>query len=324
MTEQKNSRTKGMICIIISAFCFALMSTFVRLAGDLPSPQKAFFRNLVALVFALIMLKKQHIPLRCHDRKNLPALFIRSLVGAIGILGNFYAVDHLVLSDASMLNKMSPFFAVLFSFLFLREKLTVFQGMTVLTAFIGSLFVIKPSFSGLASLPAFVGLGGGICAGAAYTAVRYAGSHGEKGPFIVAFFSGFSTLFFLPMFLISYQPMSAMQLVFLLCAGLAAAGGQFAITAAYTYAPAREISVYDYTQLIFATVLGFTLFGDRPDIYSVIGYIIIVSTAFASFNYNRASLKTYYLAVSHFKKHVNTLPDFKNQGFLEVSNKKRS
>ncbi len=271
----------------MSAFCFAWMSTFVRLAGDLPSTQKAFFRNLVALIFAVIMLKKQNIPFRCYDKKNLPALFIRSLIGALGILGNFYAVDHLVLSDASMLNKMSPFFAVLFSFLFLSEKLTVFQGMTVLVAFIGSLFVIKPSFSGMSSLPAFVGLAGGICAGAAYTAVRYAGNHGEKGPFIVAFFSDFSTLFFLPMFIISYHPMTAGQLLCLLGAGLAAAGGQFSITAAYTHAPAREISVYDYTQLIFTTAIGFFMFGDKPDMLSIIGYIIIISTAVASFKYNQ-------------------------------------
>lgn len=289
MTEpQKESkRIYGIICIIISAFCFAWMSTFVRMAGELPSTQKAFFRNLVALFFALIMLKKEHIPFRCHDRKNLPALFIRSSLGALGILGNFYAVDHLVLSDASMLNKMSPFFAVLFSFIFLKERLTLFQGMTVLTAFIGSLFVIKPSFSNLSSLPAFAGLFGGIMAGAAYTAVRYAGSHGEKGAFIVAFFSGFSTLFFAPFLIFDYHPMSLKQLLILLGAGLAAAGGQFSITAAYTYAPAKEISVYDYTQLIFTTAIGFLLFSDKPDLFSWIGYIIIVSTAFASFQYNR-------------------------------------
>ena len=280
-------RTKGIICIILSAFCFAWMSTFVRLAGDLPSTQKAFFRNLVALFFAVAALKKQHIPFRPHDKHNLPALLIRSSIGAFGILCNFYAVDRLVLSDASMLNKMSPFFVVLFSFLFLKERLTPFQGMMVLTAFIGSLFVIKPSFSGLSSFPAFAGLVGGISAGAAYTAVRYCGNHGEKGPFIVAFFSGFSTLFFLPFLLFDFHPMTPLQVLILLGAGLAAAGGQFSITAAYTYASAKEISVYDYTQLIFTTAIGFILFRDKPDVYSFIGYIIIVSTAVASFEYNR-------------------------------------
>ena len=81
--------------------------------------------------------------------------------------------------------------------------------------------------------------------------------------------------------------MTLNQLLCLLGAGLAAAGGQFSITAAYTYAPAKEISVYDYTQLIFTTIIGFVLFSDKPDIFSIIGYIIIVSTAFASFKYNQ-------------------------------------
>ena len=81
--------------------------------------------------------------------------------------------------------------------------------------------------------------------------------------------------------------MTLNQLLCLLGAGLAAAGGQFSITAAYTYAPAKEISVYDYTQLIFTTIIGFVLFSDKPDFFSIIGYIIIVSTAFASFKYNQ-------------------------------------
>lgn len=285
--SENKKRIYGIICIIVSALCFAWMSTFVRLAGDLPSGQKAFFRNLVALVFALIMIKRQGIAFKPHSRRNIPALMIRSGLGALGVLLNFYAVDRLVLSDASMLNKMSPFFAVLFSFMFLKERLTLFQGFTVAAAFIGSLFVIKPSFTDFSSLPAIAGFVGGMCAGAAYTAVRYLGNHGEKGPFIVAFFSGFSTLIFAPFLIFDYHPMSAAQLMCLLGAGLAAAGGQFSITAAYTYSPAREISVYDYTQLIFTTAIGFLLFSDVPDIFSVIGYVIIVSTAVASFEYNK-------------------------------------
>ena len=55
-----SDRQKGMICIILSAFCFAWMNAFVRLSGDLPFIQKSFFRNLVALLFALAMLLREH------------------------------------------------------------------------------------------------------------------------------------------------------------------------------------------------------------------------------------------------------------------------
>ena len=282
-----SNNTRGILCLIASAFCFALMSTFIRLSGDLPTTQKAFFRNLVALIFALIMLRKEKIPLRPHDKKNIPALLARSICGTIGILENFYAVDHLVLSDASMLNKMSPFFAVLFSFIILKERLTLFQAFTIAAAFLGSLFVIKPTAGIFSSVPALAGFVGGIGAGAAYAALRYAGSHGEKGPFIVAFFSGFSTLFFLPFFIFDFHPMTLTQLVLLLCAGLSAAGGQMTITAAYTYAPAKEISVYDYTQLIFTMLIGYFVFGDVPDKWSFVGYFIIIAAAFAAFEHNR-------------------------------------
>lgn len=281
----KNKKYLGIVYIITSAFCFAFMNAFVRLAGDLPSTQKSFFRNFVALIFASIILIKNKIPFKVQHKSNIPALLVRAGLGTVGILCNFYAIGHLVLADASMLNKMSPFFVIIFSFIFLKECLTFFQGAAVFTAFIGSLFIIKPSFN-MEMFPAFLGLVGGMCAGAAYTAVRYLGNHGEKNPFIVAFFSAFSCLTTLPFLIFDYHPMTGYQLLSLMGAGLAAAGGQFSITAAYTKAPAKEISVYDYSQIIFATILGFFLFGDVPDIYSVIGYVIIIAMAVLMFFYN--------------------------------------
>ena len=73
----------------------------------------------------------------------------------------------------------------------------------------------------------------------------------------------------------------------LLLAGLAAAGGQFSITAAYTHAPAREISIYDYSQILFATLLGFLFFGEIPDGYSFLGYGLILIASVLMFLYNK-------------------------------------
>ena len=285
-----NQKYKGIIYILLAAFCFALMNVFVRLSGDLPSIQKSFFRNLVALVFAAIILKKNRIGFSCK-KENLMLLIVRSVCGTIGILCNFYAIDHLLLADASMLNKMSPFFAIVFSYIFLKEKVNFVQIFSLIGAFIGCLFIIKPSFEGMEMMPALIGLMGGMGAGAAYTAVRRLGQRGEKGPFIVFFFSTFSCLVTLPYLLINYTPMTGMQIVVLLLAGLSAAGGQFAITAAYCYAPAKEISVYDYSQVIFAAVMGFLLFGQVPDYLSVIGYILICGMAVYMFLYNTGKLE---------------------------------
>ena len=280
------SKYKGIIYIICSAFCFALMNMFVRMAGDLPSIQKSFFRNLVAFFVAVYILKREGISFTFHksSQKNL---ILRSLFGTLGILFNFYAVDHLVLSDASMLNKMSPFFVVVFSYFLLKERITVPQTLIVAGAFLGSLLVIKPTFSNMALMPSLTGFLGGLCAGAAYTFVRKLSMQGEKGPLIVCFFSGFSCLVTLPFLIFDFHRMDWQQILMLLLTGVAATGGQFGITAAYSHAPAREISVYDYSQIIFAAVLGFVVFGQIPDLLSWLGYIVICSMAVLMFLYNR-------------------------------------
>lgn len=276
----------GIVYIIFSAFCFSVMNMCVQLAGDVPFIQKTFFRNFVAVICAVFVMVKQGISWKPQHNGNILFLIIRSLCGTIGIFGNFYALGHLLLADASMLNKMSPFFAVVFSFIFLKEKMTIFQIAAVVVSFVGSLFIIKPTFENVALFPALAGLIGGMGAGAAYTTVRVLGKRGEKGPYIVFFFSAFSCLVVLPYLLFNFSPMTLFQFLVLIGAGIAAAGGQFSITAAYCYAPAREISIFDYTQIIFASILGFVLFGQIPDIWSAIGYVVICSAAVAMFFYN--------------------------------------
>ncbi|MBQ6686759.1 MAG: DMT family transporter [Firmicutes bacterium] len=285
-----NQKTKGVMCILCSAFCFSMMNVFVRLSGDIPSIQKSFFRNLVAALFALFILLRNNESFR-WKAGNLKYLLLRSVTGTIGILGNFYAVDHLVLADATMLNKMSPFFGVIFSAIFLKEKCKPTQALAVIGAFIGSLFIIKPSFANADLLASLIGFMGGVGAGAAYTTVRYLGLRGERGPLIVFFFSTFSCLVVSPVLIFDYHPMATSQLLMLLMAGLCAAGGQFSVTAAYKFAPARELSVYDYSQILFAAVTGYFVFNQIPDGYSFIGYAIIIGMAIMMFLYNNRQHK---------------------------------
>ena len=128
-----------------------------------------------------------------------------------------------------------------------------------------------------------MGLFGGFCAGTAYTFVRKAGQGGVKGPVIILSFSIFSCVTVLPFMLAQYESMGVRQLAFLLLSGCAAALGQLGITMAYTYAPAKEISVYDYIQVVFAALFGFLLFQELPDLLSVLGYILIIGTAIYRF-----------------------------------------
>lgn len=280
-----SSKTKGVIFIVLSALSFTGMNAFVRLAGDLPTMQKVFFRNFIAMIFALAAMLRAKESFK-PQKGSMKYLIIRSAAGLAGIFGNFYALDKIDLSDASMLNKMSPFFALVFSAVFLKEKVKPVQAAAITGAFIGALFIIKPSFSNTDLIASLVGFAGGMAAGGAYTCVRWLGLKGENSRLIVLFFSVFSCVLTLPYLIFDYHYMTAFQWFSLLMAGLFAAGGQFAITAAYTNAPSREISVYDYSQIIFAAIVGFFVFGDVPDLWSFLGYIIIVSMAVWMFVYN--------------------------------------
>ena len=275
-------KNKGIYFIILSAFFFAVMNMFVKMAGYLPSLQKSFFRNLIAAIFALMIIIKNKESIS-YQRKDLPLLIVRSTCGTIGILCNFYAVDHLLLSDASMLGKLAPFFVIFFSSIFLHEKANLIQKIAIVIAFMGSLFIIKPTLDIASSSDALIGVLGAMGAGAAYTCVRQLGKNGVSGPKIVFFFSCFSCLVVLPVIILNFAPMTINQLVLLLCAGLSAAGGQFAVTAAYTRAPGKDISVFDYSQVVFAAMLGFIFLNQVPDLYSFIGYFIICGVAIISY-----------------------------------------
>lgn len=280
-----SSKTKGVIFIILSALSFTGMNTFVRLAGDLPTMQKVFFRNFVAMIFAFAAMVKAGDSFK-PKKGSVKYLLIRSAAGLAGIFGNFYALDKIELSNASMLNKMSPFFALVFSAIFIKEKVKPKQAVAIAVAFIGALFIIKPTFGNADLLASLAGFAGGMAAGGAYTCVRWLGIKGENGRLIVLFFSVFSCVLTVPYLIFDYHYMTAFQWFALLMAGVFAAGGQFAITAAYTHAPSREISVYDYSQIIFAAVVGFFVFGDIPDVWSFVGYFIIIAMAVWMFVYN--------------------------------------
>lgn len=268
---------KAIICVILSAFFFALMSFMIRMVGDLPTYQKAFFRNAIALLFILPSFFKQKCSFNI-GKQNLRDLFIRSAFGTMGVLCNYYAIDHMSLSDSNMLNKLSPFFSVLMAILILKEKPTRSDWLAIVIAFSGALLIIKPSMN-MHFAYAMIGVFGGFCAGSAYVFVRKLSKSGVKNPVIILGFCLFSCTFMLPFTILCGSPMSAYQLLFLFLAGLSAAGGQIFVTKAYSLSEVRKVSVFGYTQVIFAALLGIIFLGQTPDILSFIGYIVIIGSA---------------------------------------------
>ncbi|WP_314549289.1 DMT family transporter [uncultured Gemella sp.] len=276
--DKKNNILKGIFCIIIAGFGFSLMALFIKLSGNLPAMQKGFFRNIIAVAISSIPLIKHWKAIKFPQSKmSWGVLISRSVFGTIGLVFNFYAISHISLADSTIIQKLSPFVIIILSYIFFKEKMTRFQLTAIIIAFIGVGFIIKPTGNGLISLGAFAALLGAFCSGVAYTCVRYLGTHNVSGEFIIFFFSSLSTLLLLPYLIFDYREMSIYQLSMLILAGASATIGQYGVTFAYRYAAAKNISVFDYSQVLFSGILGFIFFSELPDLQSLIGYIIVIS-----------------------------------------------
>ena len=276
--DKKNNILMGIFCIIVAGFGFSLMALFIKLAGNLPSMQKGFFRNIIAVGISSIPLIKHWKSINFPKGKLLWSVLIsRSVFGTIGLVFNFYAITHISLADSTIIQKLSPFVILILSYIFFKEKMTKFQMFAIVIAFIGVGFIIKPSGNGFISMGALAALLGAFCSGIAYTCVRYLGTHNVSGEFIIFFFSTLSTLLLLPYLIFDYKVMTMYQLSMLILAGASATIGQYGVTFAYKYAAAKNISVFDYSQVLFSGIFGFIFFNEFPDLQSLIGYIIVIS-----------------------------------------------
>ena len=278
---------KGAVCIVLSAFGFALMAFFVRLCDDFGGAvscfQKSFFRNVIALIIALVVF--------CRTRRDaggrpllppgtLLPLVLRAVFGTVGIFANFYALSRIPIGEAMTLNKTAPFFTVLFAWLLLGERVTRRQLFALAVAFAGAMLVMKPGLRGGENFATACALVGGLCAGLAYVCVHLLGRRRTDGALIVLFFSAFSCLASLPFVVFDFRPMTFTQVLILLGAGAGAAVGQFGVTAAYRFAEPRSVAVYDYTNVIFTALFGFLFFAQVPDVFSVVGFAVILFAAF--------------------------------------------
>lgn len=276
------NKKKAILFMLVSAAGFAVMQSLIKLSGNLPVYEKVFFRNLIALFIAYFACKKQKSRL-FGTTKTWKFLLSRSLLGGTGMVLYFYAISHLTLADSSILNKLSPFFVTIFAIIFLQEKMAKIQIFALVIIFFAAILVIKPRFN-LSVFPALAGFASAIFAGAAYTIVRFLGDK-ERPETIVFFFSFVTTLLMIIPMLNRFIPPNTDQLIYLSTAGFFAAIGQFGLTYAYRLAPANEVAIYNYTNIIFAAVIGYFIWGEIPDYLSIIGGILIIVTSVVLYFY---------------------------------------
>ena len=279
-----SNKTKAVFSMLISALGFTLMSVTVKYLKDIPLFEKVFFRNLVSLVIAFYLIKKSAVPIFGQKKSQL-ALFARAGFGLAGVILNFYAITHLTLADSTMLGKLSPIFVTIMACLFLKEKIDKEQIIGIFITFGGALLVIKPEFS-LSIIPSLAGLLSAASAGIAYTLLRYLKDK-ESPDTIVFYFSVVSVVGTLPFVLNNYIMPNSTQLMLLLATGLFASIWQFGITYAYKYSKATEVSIYNYSAIVFGIILGFIFFHEIPDMLSLLGGAIIIGVAYYTFRHNQ-------------------------------------
>ncbi len=271
-----NEKKYAVMMMLISSSAFALMGLFVKLTPGIMATQKAIFRTATVMIISYIILRKKYK--KIPKVKNLKWLVFRSAFGSVGIVLNYYALEHLLLSDASIIFRLSTILVLVFSFVFLRESLSKKHVIPIITGFLGLLFVIRPSFNS-SMIDYLIALLGVISASFAYMSLRILGKT-EDTNMVVFFFSAFSSLVLIPFLIYDFKPLSIKEVVFLTLAGVFATIGQYGITLAYKYAPAKEVSIYNYIGVVFSGILEFIIFSTAPDIISIFGYIIIFASSY--------------------------------------------
>lgn len=272
------NENKGVLYILLSAFFFSLMAVAVKSVGHLPLAQKMFFRNFLGLIAISVSLFRS-------DSLSLPInkklTFARSFFGLLGVALYYTALSQMRLSDAVIINKMSPFFVVILSVFFLKEQITRQQVFALFTAALGAMLVIRPAFD-VRVIPYLIALGSAFFAGAAYTTIRKL-SETDNSRLIVFYFTLFSSVVTFPLMLNHFIAPTPVELFWLMMIGLTALAAQLFMTTAYSYAPASRLSIYTYVNILFSTLFGFLLWSEVPDALTLVGTALIVGGAYLNY-----------------------------------------
>ena len=268
-------KNKSVILMLFSAFTFSSMQIIVKLLPQIPLMEKVFFRNFISLLIAYFIIKKNRLSF-FGAKENRKYLFYRYLFGFTGLILFFYATTQMLAADAAILNKLSPVFVIILAHYFHKEKINKTKLIVSAVSVIGALLVIKPKFDS-SVIPAAAGFISAILSGAAYLFIGM--TEKESVYTTVFYFSFFSSLSCVPFFFFDFVTPEINELILLALLGIFAALGQIALTFAYTVCPASDISIYDYSNIIFSSMLGFLFLKEIPDLLSVAGGVLILSAS---------------------------------------------
>lgn len=271
--------------MLLSALLFSAMQVIIHLTGErVPLMEQVFFRNIVSLVMCYVLIRRHGLSM-FGERKYQPLLFMRSIFGMLGLVSLFYAASRAAQADVTILSKLSPFLITLFAFLFLKEKISKIQVPALIIAFGGAFLVANPSFhSNL--FPLFLAFLCAIFSSVSYTLLAYFKDKVDAIT-VIMHFSTFCAVVSLPFFIIDMTLPSPKDFLLLLLMGTFGGFGQVALTYAYRMAPASEVSIFNYSGILFSMLLGYMILGETIPLSSLMGGALVVLASLLTYRYSR-------------------------------------
>ena len=281
----KNRYLLGVFFIILSAIGFSTLQMLVKLLPDVSLASKLFFRNIIITMITGFVIKVRGLKFDV-EKEDRKLLSLRIVTGTISLAFSFYTLKFITLADSTILQKLSSVIMLVISHYFFDEKFTKYHLMGLITAFFGVVFIIKPVSSSI-NIGYILAIFSAILTAISYSSIRAIGRRGNLDPMLIVFyFSLISCMVFLPFMLMSIPSITSRHLYLLIAIGIFGSIGQYGITFAYKFASSKEVGVFEYSQVIFSSLLGIIFLNEIPDIYSVIGYLLIVLAGVGIYLYN--------------------------------------
>jgi drug/metabolite transporter (DMT)-like permease len=282
--------------MLLSGLLFASMGVCVKLASPhFGALELVFYRGLIGVLFVLALARRQGVPLATrHPRMHA----WRSTVGVASLAAWFYAIAHLPLATAVTLNYMSSIWMAVFLIAGAlaawrpspeapRPPLQVPMLLSVAAGFAGVLMLLRPTIDPAQAFAGLVGLLSGMAAALAYMQVQALSRMGEPEVRTVFYFGlGSAVVGAAGMAFTGASPWTWPHALWLLPMGLLAAGGQLCLTMAYarTATPRDTLTLasLQYCGIIYASIFGLALFGDRIPAIGWAGMATIVASGIAA------------------------------------------
>lgn len=282
--NDKNNIKLAIFSMILSALSFSLMQIIVKISGgNIPLMEQVFARNFITLLISLIIMIKNKERIFSH-KNNIIAILSRAIFGYLGVVTFFYATNNMLLADASVLQRTSPFWATLFAFIISKEKILNIQWMALIIAIIGSIFIIKPKMNSNLTT-SLIALSSAIFAGIAQATIGFLKGK-ESNSLIIFYFSLISCLLSLIYFKSFVMP-NLYDLIALILIGIFAGLGQFFLTISCKKAPVSTVSIFNYSGVIFSYIFSIFILNEVLDAYSIFGTILTILAALTVYFYKK-------------------------------------